>query len=77
MIQGNKTALCRYIKMWIPVPGSMYPIPRTLYSTYEHENESISSDNPQDHRARKSGPIRIGQGVEFDYATVHCVKTLA
>ena len=23
-----------------------------------------------------SGPIRIGQGVEFDYATVHCVETL-
>lgn len=23
-----------------------------------------------------SGPIRIGQGVEFDYATVHCVKTV-
>ena len=23
-----------------------------------------------------SGPIRIGQGVEFDYATVHCVMTL-
>ena len=23
-----------------------------------------------------SGPIRIGQGVEFDYATVHCVKAL-
>ncbi|MEG0329507.1 MAG: carbamoyl-phosphate synthase large subunit [Longicatena sp.] len=46
-----------------------------LYSTYEHENESIRSD------AKKiivlgSGPIRIGQGVEFDYATVHCVKTL-
>ena len=46
-----------------------------LYSTYEHENESIRSDN------RKiivlgSGPIRIGQGVEFDYATVHCVKTI-
>lgn len=46
-----------------------------LYSTYEHENESVCSDN------RKiivlgSGPIRIGQGVEFDYATVHCVKTI-
>ena len=45
------------------------------YSTYEQENESERSER------RKvivlgSGPIRIGQGVEFDYATVHCVKTL-
>lgn len=46
-----------------------------LYSTYEHENESV----PSDHKkivVLGSGPIRIGQGVEFDYATVHCVKTL-
>lgn len=46
-----------------------------LYSTYEHENESISSDNKKI-IVLGSGPIRIGQGVEFDYATVHCVKTL-
>ena len=46
-----------------------------FYSTYEEENESIVSPN------RKiivlgSGPIRIGQGVEFDYSTVHAVKTI-
>ncbi len=46
-----------------------------FYSTYEDENESRISDN------RKvivlgSGPIRIGQGVEFDYSTVHAVKTI-
>lgn len=46
-----------------------------FYSTHGQENESLSSDR------RKvivlgSGPIRIGQGVEFDYATVHCVKSL-
>ncbi len=46
-----------------------------LYSTYEHENESVSSDNKKI-IVLGSGPIRIGQGVEFDYATVHCVKTL-
>lgn len=46
-----------------------------FYSTYEEENESIVS-------AKKkvivlgSGPIRIGQGVEFDYSTVHAVKTI-
>lgn len=46
-----------------------------LYSTYEHENESIRSDLKKI-VVLGSGPIRIGQGVEFDYATVHCVKTL-
>jgi len=46
-----------------------------FYSTYEDENESKIS-------CRKkiivlgAGPIRIGQGVEFDYSTVHAVKTL-
>ncbi|HIR45549.1 MAG TPA: carbamoyl-phosphate synthase large subunit, partial [Candidatus Ventrisoma faecale] len=46
-----------------------------FYSTYEEENESVISGR------RKivvlgSGPIRIGQGVEFDYSTVHAVKTI-
>ena len=46
-----------------------------FYSTYENENESVISDK------RKilvlgSGPIRIGQGVEFDYSTVHAVQTI-
>lgn len=46
-----------------------------FYSTYEEENESVIS-----HRKKivvlGSGPIRIGQGVEFDYSTVHAVKTI-
>ena len=46
-----------------------------LYSTYEHENESVRSDRKKI-IVLGSGPIRIGQGVEFDYATVHCVKTI-
>ena len=46
-----------------------------FYGTYEQYNESQQT-------AKKSvivlgsGPIRIGQGVEFDYATVHCVKAI-
>lgn len=46
-----------------------------FYSTYEQENESIPTDNKKV-VVLGSGPIRIGQGVEFDYATVHCVQTL-
>lgn len=42
------------------------------YSTYEEENESEVSDR-ESVVVLGSGPIRIGQGVEFDYATVHAV----
>lgn len=43
-----------------------------FYSTYETENESIPSDKKKV-LVLGSGPIRIGQGVEFDYSTVHAV----
>jgi len=46
-----------------------------FYSSYEDENESIVSDNKKI-IVLGSGPIRIGQGVEFDYSTVHAVKTI-
>ena len=46
-----------------------------LYSSYEQDNESIVSERKKI-VVLGSGPIRIGQGVEFDYATVHCVETL-
>lgn len=46
-----------------------------FYSTYEMENESVRSDKPSV-LVLGSGPIRIGQGVEFDYATVHSVKAI-
>ncbi|MCJ7839581.1 carbamoyl-phosphate synthase large subunit [Lederbergia sp. NSJ-179] len=43
-----------------------------FYGTYETENESIQTDK-KSVVVLGSGPIRIGQGVEFDYATVHSV----
>lgn len=43
-----------------------------FYGTYEDENESIVSEK-ESIIVLGSGPIRIGQGVEFDYATVHSV----
>ena len=46
-----------------------------FYSTYEDENESMVSDSKKI-IVLGSGPIRIGQGVEFDYLTVHAVKTI-
>ncbi|MBR6410482.1 MAG: carbamoyl-phosphate synthase large subunit [Clostridia bacterium] len=46
-----------------------------FYSTYEDENESVVSDKKKI-IVLGSGPIRIGQGIEFDYSTVHAVKTI-
>ena len=46
-----------------------------FYSTYEEENESVVSDKKKI-VVLGSGPIRIGQGVEFDYSTVHAVTTI-
>ncbi len=46
-----------------------------FYSTYEGENESVCDDRKKI-IVLGSGPIRIGQGVEFDYSTVHAVKTI-
>lgn len=42
------------------------------YGTYEEENESIVTEK-KSIVVLGSGPIRIGQGIEFDYATVHSV----
>jgi carbamoyl-phosphate synthase large subunit len=46
-----------------------------FYGTYEEENESIVTEKPSV-IVLGSGPIRIGQGIEFDYATVHSVKAI-
>ena len=46
-----------------------------FYSTYEQENESVVSEREKI-LVLGAGPIRIGQGVEFDYSTVHAVKTI-
>ena len=48
-----------------------------FYSTYENGSaERIPAFGPQKSGSSGFGAIRIGQGVEFDYATVHCVETL-
>ena len=52
-----------------------------FYSTFDKENEAeefIKERNSQKKTVIVfgSGPIRIGQGIEFDYASVHCVWAL-
>ena len=46
-----------------------------FYSTYAEENESVST-NRKKIIVLGSGPIRIGQGVEFDYSTVHAIHAI-
>ncbi len=46
-----------------------------LYSSYTGENASRLSDKKKI-IVLGAGPIRIGQGVEFDYSTVHAVQTI-
>ena len=46
-----------------------------FYSTYEQENESIVSEREKI-VVLGSGPIRIGQGVEFDYSTMHAIWSI-
>lgn len=52
-----------------------------FYSTFDTENEAEEFIEETDDGKKTiivfgSGPIRIGQGIEFDYASVHCVWAL-
>lgn len=52
-----------------------------FYSTFDDENEALQFIERTDKGKKKvivfgSGPIRIGQGIEFDYCSVHCVWSL-
>ncbi|MDR0946752.1 MAG: carbamoyl-phosphate synthase large subunit [Ruminococcus sp.] len=53
-----------------------------FYSTYDDDNEAASFKAEHTDKSKKtvivfgSGPIRIGQGIEFDYCSVHCVWAL-
>ena len=46
-----------------------------FYSSYEGKNDSVLTDKNKV-VVLGAGPIRIGQGVEFDYSTVHAVTTI-
>ena len=47
-----------------------------FYSSYTGENQSRLSEGKKKVIVLGAGPIRIGQGVEFDYSTVHAVNTI-
>ncbi len=47
-----------------------------FYSTYHGTHDRPARPHPRKVLVLGSGPIRIGQGIEFDYSAVHAVKTL-
>ena len=47
------------------------------YSVYGGENEAISDSKKKKVLVLGSGPIRIGQGIEFDFCSVHCTWAFA
>ncbi len=62
-------------KMVDTCAGEFEAVSPYFYGTYEEKNESVPSGR-ESIVVIGSGPIRIGQGVEFDYATVHSVKAI-
>lgn len=55
--------------------GEFEAVSPYYYSTYDEVSESTPSNNKKV-IVIGSGPIRIGQGIEFDYCSVHCVQAL-
>ncbi|MCR4943200.1 MAG: carbamoyl-phosphate synthase large subunit [Clostridium sp.] len=62
-------------KMVDTCAGEFEALSPYYYSTYEEYDEVEVSDKKKV-IVIGSGPIRIGQGIEFDYASVHCVLAL-
>ena len=82
-ISGKKIAHKRYAsyKMVDTCAAEFKAETPYFYSTFDDENEAeeFLAEHPSDKKkviVFGSGPIRIGQGIEFDYASVHCVWAL-
>lgn len=83
-LSGQKVAHHRYasFKMVDTCAAEFAAETPYFYSTYDSQNEAqLYLDEHHDAEKKKvlvfgSGPIRIGQGIEFDYCSVHCVWAL-
>lgn len=80
---GQKPAHHRYSSFKVVDTCAAEHAARTpyFYSTYDDENEAREFIDKNPTGKKKvivfgSGPIRIGQGIEFDYCCVHCVWAL-
>ncbi|MEY7999678.1 carbamoyl-phosphate synthase large subunit [Clostridium sp. Mt-5] len=84
MIKVSPDEIYRLRRIWNITPsykmvdtcaGEFEALSPYYYSTYEKYDEVQVSSNKKV-VVIGSGPIRIGQGIEFDYASVHCIKML-
>ena len=62
-------------KMVDTCAGEFEAVTPYFYSSYEQENEAIATEK-ETAVVLGSGPIRIGQGIEFDYCSVHAAWAL-
>jgi len=65
----------RCIRWWTPALQEFPAVTPYFYSTHDATSEIVKDDRKKI-LILGSGPIRIGQGIEFDYCTVHAVKAL-
>ncbi|MDR3321293.1 MAG: carbamoyl-phosphate synthase large subunit [Synergistaceae bacterium] len=67
-------------KMVDTCAGEFAAVTPYFYATYDAENEALEAIGRKSSKGTivvlGSGPIRIGQGIEFDYSSVHCVEVL-
>ena len=71
----NDLGVTPVYKMVDTCAGEFEAVSPYYYSTYDDENEAFASDRKKV-IVIGSGPIRIGQGIEFDYCSVHSVYSL-
>ena len=72
----EKQGLHASFKMVDTCAGEFQALTPYYYSTFDAQNEAANAKAKRKIIILGSGPIRIGQGIEFDYCTVHAVAAL-
>lgn len=77
-VRAGRRALgiCPAFKMVDTCAGEFEAQTPYFYSTYHGDSDRPAPYHPRKALVLGSGPIRIGQGIEFDYSAVHAVRTL-
>ena len=73
-------ASVQHTRWLIPVQQSLRQRHHNYYSVYgdeQTENEAVETKDKKKILVLGSGPIRIGQGIEFDFCSVHCTWAFA
>lgn len=73
----EKYGICAAYKMVDTCAAEFAATTPYYYSVYGGENEAVSVSDKKKVLVLGSGPIRIGQGIEFDFCSVHCTWAFA